>query len=125
MNEVDHLITLFCFGYQYPYLRSPSADRYGLVAPYMLSLVILVSLTFPFFSLLPYFPFPSVPCLLFSLSPFDFFFEIFGITCVVLTWTENYGDATVDVSGTFTNAISALQSGTSLHPFLTLLIFVS
>eukprot|EP00026_Physarum_polycephalum_P007342 Phypoly_transcript_07401.p1 GENE.Phypoly_transcript_07401~~Phypoly_transcript_07401.p1 ORF type:complete len:442 (+),score=28.14 Phypoly_transcript_07401:202-1527(+) len=52
------------------------AERYGLVAPYMLSLALLM----------------------------------LGIVYVLATWTENYGDATVDISGTFTNAVSAFRS---------------
>lgn len=36
---------------------------------------------------------------------------IIGSIVVFLSWTENYGDSSVDVSGTFSNAITALRSG--------------
>lgn len=34
-----------------------------------------------------------------------------GSVIVFILWSENYGDSTADVSGTFGNAISALQAG--------------
>jgi MFS transporter, MFS domain-containing protein family, molybdate-anion transporter len=52
------------------------ADSYGFVAPFMLSLAVLVC----------------------------------GGVLVALTWSENYGDATQDVSGTFGKAIQDMKS---------------
>jgi hypothetical protein len=58
-------------------VASAVADYYGYVAPFMVSLGLLV----------------------------------LGSVIVFGSWTENYGDSTIDISGTFTNAIHALKQG--------------
>jgi hypothetical protein len=36
---------------------------------------------------------------------------LLGSISVWFLWTENYGDATVDIAGTFSNAWNAIKSG--------------
>jgi len=55
---------------------SVAADKYGYIAPFMMSLVLL----------------------------------LVGSAAVFTFWSENYGDSTVDIKATFSNAISALKS---------------
>lgn len=55
---------------------SYTADRWGYVSPFMLSLALLIT----------------------------------GTVIVFFSWSENYGDTTVDISGTFSNAISVIKS---------------
>ncbi len=58
-----------------------AAESWGYVAPFMMSLALLVA----------------------------------GTVLVATTWKENYGDSTVGVTATFSNAVSVMRNGNSTH----------
>ncbi len=49
-----------------------------------------------------------------SFSQTALLFLVIATAIVVATWTENYGDSTINVGQTFTNAVIILKNGTKL-----------